>query len=179
MDPGVRHLIPLSCFEAEPTTGVLVHPTHPIVMPSRFTTLLACRFILDLHEASEAQFGRGSQHSPTFAFSSIEFQSRNRAPDRLPEDARSVFGAMLTWDTRRAAYILSDHIELDGTTYVASSVSQDTEHAVDRVQLHGHLTKQVLQFLFTVAMHLAKQRHKLETPACPRPSHLFQTTGFG
>ena len=132
MDPSVRRLLP-PCFKAEPTIGVLVCLTHLIVMSSRFTTLLACRFILDLHEAAEAQFGGiNSQHSTTLA-SSIEFRSHYRAPDRRPEDARSVFGATLTWDTRRAAYIRSDHIELDGTTYVASSGSQDTDNAVDRV----------------------------------------------
>ena len=132
MDPSVRRLLP-PCFKAEPTIGVLVCLTHLIVMSSRFTTLLACRFILDLHEASEAQFGRGSQHSPTFAFSSIEFQSRDRAPDWCPEDARSVFGAVLTWDTRRAADSGSDDIELDGTTYVSSSGSQTMDNAVDDV----------------------------------------------
>ena len=133
MDPSVRRLLSLSCFEAEPIIDVLVGLTHLIVMSSRFTTLLACRFILDLHEASEAQFGRGSQHSPTFAFSSIEFQSRDRAPDRRPEDTRSVFGATLTWDTRRAADSGSGDIELDGTTYVSSSGSQTMDDAVDNV----------------------------------------------
>ncbi|KAM5543397.1 hypothetical protein V8D89_002648 [Ganoderma adspersum] len=117
--------------DAKTTTWVLICLTHLIAISPRFTALLSCRFLLDLHEAAGAQFGRGSQHSLTLASSSIEFQSRDRAPDRCLEGARSVFGATLTWDTQRTAYTGSDDIELDETTYVAPGGSQD--NVVDNV----------------------------------------------